>query len=379
LSRISSRLSLVILAVIPATAQNVSLPDSILAPGDTLQWVRKVPYYCEGPAYDAATGYVYFTQQIGNNVPNWPIWRVKPGVDTGIVWYRSYQNNGLAFDAQGRLVAAQNQRISRLKQAAVGDSGVVDTTLVTSPSNGVTFNQSNDLSIGTNGAIYFTALGSAVYYLSPSRVLSTATSTTYPISSANGIEWIEEEKAVYVNSAVNTGNVYRFGIDSATNAFNSRAAFLATGTSIPSPDGGTVDIRGNRYVASYGQGEIRVYNKAGVLLGYIRQRLASGIYDSVSSSGRVGISGNACNAVFGGPDMKTLYITGDGGLYSIRLKIPGRPPVGVPVSIRATSPAKANEIRVPDSYREPRDLRGRVVPESWDGPVLKSAPATTKP
>jgi sugar lactone lactonase YvrE len=351
-----------------ALAQNVSLPDSILAPGDTLQWVRKVPYYCEGPAYDAATGYVYFTQQIGNNVPNWPIWRVKPGVDTGMVWYRSYQNNGLAFDPQGRLISAQNGRLSRLKNAAAGDSGVVDTTLVVSPSNGVSFNQANDLSIGTRGDLYFTALGSSVYYLNPARQLSVATSTAFPISSANGIEWIEEEKAVYVNSATNNGNVYKFGIDTTTGVFNARSAFLTT--TIPSPDGGTVDIHGNRYVASYGQGEIRVFNAAGAQIGYIRQRLASGIYDSVSSSGRVGISGNACNAVFGGPDMKTLYITGDGGLYSIRLKIPGRPPVYTPTSIRRSSLVKQHEIVVPQGLGAARDLRGRVMPSGWGGGTL---------
>jgi len=372
LTRLLAIASAFTFACVSPFAQNVSLPDSLLAPGDTLQWVRKVPYYCEGPAYDAATGYVYFTQQIGNNVPNWPIWRVKPGVDTGIVWYRTYQNNGLAFDPQGRLVAAQNGRLSRLKQSTAGDSGVVDTTLVVSPSNGVSFNQANDLSIGLRGDIYFTALGSSVYYLNPARQLSVATSTAYPISSANGIEWIEEEKAVYVNSATNNGNVFRFGIDSATGAFNSRAAFLTT--TIPSPDGGTVDIHGNRYVASYGQGEIRVFNAAGAQIGYIRQRLASGIYDSVSSSGRVGISGNACNAVFGGADMKTLYITGDGGLYSIRLKIPGRPPATAPTSIRRISPVKAHEILPPGMKREPRDVRGRVTTPGWDGAVLKVDP-----
>jgi hypothetical protein len=34
--------------------------------------------------------------------------------------------------------------------------------------------------------------------------------------------------------------------------------------------------------------------------------------------------GNICNCHFGGPENKTLFCTGDGGLFSIPLKIPGR-------------------------------------------------------
>lgn len=37
-----------------------------------------------------------------------------------------------------------------------------------------------------------------------------------------------------------------------------------------------------------------------------------------------GQNGNASNVVFGGPDRKTLYITGDGGLYKVPMKVAGR-------------------------------------------------------
>jgi gluconolactonase len=244
----------------------------------------------------------------------------------------------------------------------------VDSTQVTSGTNGVTFNQANDLSIGSNGAIYFTALGSAVYYLSPSRQLSTVTTN---ISQANGIEWLEEEKAVYVNS---TGSnvVYRFDIDSVTGALINRTTFA---TGVTQPDGGAVDVNGNRYVASYGAGEVRVYNRAGTYVGRIVLGNPPGTYNN-----RGGTAGNTSNAAFGGADMKTLYITGDGGLYSIRLKIAGRPPAQGPegpVSLRsiATKAAKGKDAGL---LHDARDLRGRVLPEEFRGPVLKALPKTEK-
>jgi gluconolactonase len=324
-----------------APAQNIiQLPDSIRAATDTVVWVKKIPAYCEGPVWEAATGYVYFDRQIGNNAPNWPIWRVKPGVDTGIIFVSTEQNNGLDFDPQGRLIACQKGRISRYFS-----NGTLDSTLVISPASGATlFNQANDLSIGSNGAIYFTDLNTKVFYLSPTRVLSVAATG---LSQANGIEWLQEENNVYVNET--SGNrVRRFPIRP-NDSLGPAASFITS----PNPDGGTVDSHGNRYIASYSQGEVRVFNARGDSIGRIALRVASGIYDSVSSAGRVGIQGNVDNCVFGGPDLKTLYITGDGGLYSIQLKIPGRVRYPTPIVRYQLRPKKQNG---PDLFR---DLRGR--------------------
>lgn len=359
-----------------AQVDTIALPDSIWA-GDSVQWVRKVPFYCEGPAYEVPSGYVYFTQQIGNSTPNWPVWRVKPGVDTGIVWYNSYQNNGLEFMKTGELISTQNGRLSRLtgptlfptlgKTAGNGGFPPDTATIVVSGNNGVTFNQANDLTIHSDGSIFFTSLASSVYYLSPERVLYTATNSGATISSANGIERLPwEPNMLYVNSATSNGNVYRYQIGT-NGQLSNRVSFIS---GIATPDGGTYDSLGNRYVASYNNGEIRVYNAGGTYLGRIAMRRQSGIYDSVQSSGRIGRQGNASNAVFGGPDMKTLYITGDGGLFSIRLKIPGKNKQDWVTSIRATNPKHRVNPGV-DARNNVRDLRGRVVSPAWDGATLQ--------
>jgi gluconolactonase len=373
LSNKRARLSaLALLATLIATpvatrAQHViALPDSLYQAGDTITWVKRVAAYCEGPAWEPATGAVYFTQQGTNQQANWPIHRVKPGVDTGIVWYNAFQSNGIEFDKQGRLVVAQNGRVTRLRQATVGDSGVVDSVLAATGTNGVTFSQANDLSIGSNGAIYFTDLNSRVFYLSPSRQLSTATTN---ISQANGIEWFEEEKAVYVNST--QGGVYRFSIDSLTGALTNRTTFISA-TAMPGSDGACVDNRGNRYVASYSQGQVRVFNTNGDSIGRITLANPPGTFNN-----RAGAAGNTSNCAFGGADLKTLFITGDGGLYSLRVKIAGRPPAQGPVSLRpfAIQPANKNAVGV---LRGPRDVLGRVISHAWSGLMLKDHPKTHK-
>jgi gluconolactonase len=218
--------------------------------------------------------------------------------------------------------------------------------MVTSGTNSVTFNQANDLSIGSKGDIYFTALGSAVYYLSTSRQLSTVTTN---IGQANGIEWVEEQKAVYVNST--QGGVYRFAIDSTNNTLINRTTFLST-TAMPGTDGGCIDSHGNRYVASYSQGQVRVFSANGDSIGRITLGNPPGTFNN-----RAGAAGNADNCAFGGSDLKTLFITGDGGLYSIRVKIAGRPPAQGPVSLRPIS-IKALEGK---PSVDGRDVRGRRV------------------
>jgi gluconolactonase len=357
-----SKLSFIGLFIVAAgsqvCAQNViQLPDSLYTAGDTVTWVKRVAAYCEGPAWEPATGSVYFTQQGSNNTANWPIHRVKPGVDTGIVWYAFRQNNGIEFDRQGRLIVAQDGRLSRLKQAAVGDSGVIDSILVTTGTNGVTLGQTNDLSIGSKGDIYFTALGSAVYYLSPSRQLSTVTTN---ISQANGIEWIEEQKAVYVNST--GGGVYRFDIDSTSGALINRTAFISS-SAHPGTDGGCVDSHNNRWVASYSQGYIKVYSAKGDSIGRISLANPPGSFNN-----RSGVAGNVDNCAFGGADLKTLFITGDGGLYSLKVKVAGRPPAQAPpVSLRTASIKAAQA----GASIEPRDVKGRLLAPEAKVPAVK--------
>jgi sugar lactone lactonase YvrE len=344
-----------------ASAQTIiQLPDSLYTAGDTISWIKKIPTFCEGPVWEPSTGYVYFTrQQLG--ATTWPIIRVKPGVDTGTVWVASPgEANGLDLDPQGRLIAAQRGRLTRYKQ-----DGTVDSVLFTSPNNGVTVGLINDLSIGGNGAIYFTTNSTQIYYLSPDRLVTLAYSGA---SSANGIEWVTEDSAVYVNEQ---RQVKRYKVNPNGTLTNPTTFItVAPGTGGTYADGGTIDAHGNRYIANFSLGEIKIFNANGDSIGRIVPRVVTSTFEGFS-----GAQGNVSNIVFGGPDLKTMYFVGDGGLYSLPMKIPGRVRPGYSTAIRH---ALSSKKVAPASTTEFRDVRGRLLPpeEASLVPRMPASPGT---
>jgi sugar lactone lactonase YvrE len=299
----------VLLAAGAARAQQsatITLPDSIVEPGTQVKWFKKILQYCEGPATDQADGTLYFTEQRDNNTLDWPIWKINPGnpSDTGARWVSpSNQSNGLFVDGQGRVIAAQKGKIVRYAK-----SGAVDSVLVTSGNGGVNFGQANDFSMGKNGALYFTDLGSQIFYLDASRKLKVAISG---LSNVNGIEWIEEDNAVYANAG---GRLNRFDVGADGSLSNTRNFAALNGG-----DGMEVDSHGNFYDCSYTEGVMHVINAKGIEIGKITFQMQAGPYDT-----RSGSQGNVDNCHFGGGDGKTLYCTGDGGVFTIQMKIPGR-------------------------------------------------------
>lgn len=342
----------------------IQLPDSLYTAGDTITWVKKVGGFNEGPAWEPATGYVYFTRQtLGANV--WPIYRIKPGVDTGMIWVQNPgRANGLDFDPQGRLVAAQDGKLTRYKA-----DGSVDSVLFTTPNNGVNVGLINDLSIGSNGGVYMTTNASQIYYLSPDRRVTLAYSGA---SSANGIDWVEEDSVAYVNEQ---RQVKRYKVNpdgTLSNPVTAATVYSGSGSGGTYADGGALDSHGNFYVAGFQDGVIRIFNAKGDSIGRIVPRVVTSNLET--PGGFSGGQGNVSNITFGGPDMKTMYFVGDGGLYSLRMKIPGRVRPGFgPVALRSRPRAGATKLA---PSLENRDVRGRAVSPEATLPSLK-VPAKT--
>lgn len=121
----------------------------------------------------------------------------------------------------------------------------------------------------------------------------------------NGIVLSPDGRTLYVGGNLDdTIFAYPVAADGTTGA---RRVFAR----MDGPDGATVDCAGNIYWASFDDGEVHVFNPAGQELGTV-------------SAGR-----NTTNAAFGGPDGRTLFVTsgrtGDFGLFSVRLAVPGSP------------------------------------------------------
>ncbi|MEO7779134.1 MAG: SMP-30/gluconolactonase/LRE family protein [Fibrobacteria bacterium] len=251
--------------------------------------------YCEGPSVDAA-GNVFFTEQTSDNA-NRILKLDAQGQLT--VFASGFQSNGTEFDAQGRLVVAQKDAVVRYDAAGTR-------TPLTGAADGLAGVATNDLTIGSSGAMFFSSWAESVYYRSSAGAV-----TKIPgFSTANGLEWIEEKKKLYVSQ---DGIEQVWAYDVADDGRLSNGVLFA---SLTEPDGITADEKGNLYVAGWNDGKIMAFDAAGQSLGSITVKSATASDNNQN--------GNTSNLVFGGPDGKTLFITGDGGLYKVKLKVAGR-------------------------------------------------------
>lgn len=326
--RLSRFLSLFVLPAVLAAQPygTVALPPELAGAGAAVEWVQPVASFCEGPAWDGA-GSIYFTEQRGRDTDAWPIWKVdlageKPA---GRVFLeKSEQANGLAFDPQGRLVACQRRKVSRI-DAAGKMTALADSTAA------IPFGYANDLTFASDGSLWFTALDSRVFRVDAQGNLQVAASG---FQGANGVLFDEAAGVLYVADAPGA-QVVRFRVG-ADGALSERESFAK----VVRPDGLALDARGNLYAACNTQGRVRVFSPAGDSLGSILMSPAS------THDMRRGPGGNASNCGFGGAGLRTLFITGDGGLYAVRLQVAGRDGPG---TVALSRPVR----------REPRD--GRVL------------------
>ena len=286
----------------------VQLPSSLAEAGTKVLGVHNVnpttkAYlgFSEGPAVDSS-GNLFFTEFDPSTNLKSTIWKVTPGGQASVFYYSTEGSNGMEFDPEWHLVAAQVEALMRFN--ADGSH-----TILAASGNGVDLKRINDLSIGTGGAMYFTnhATGNNVFFRSVDGKIKTLTGFTTP----NGVEWIEEKKIVFVNFALPAGKVMKYKVNDDMS--------LSGGVEFASmnmPDGITADEQGNLYVASYREGAISVFDSTGKTLGKIT---LTGANPSDKDQ-----TGNTSNCSFGGEGNRTLYIAGDGGAYKVQLKVAGR-------------------------------------------------------
>lgn len=345
MSRLSRFLSLLGLPAVLAAQPygTVALPAELAAAGAAVEWIQPVASFCEGPAWDGA-GSLYFTEQRGRDTDAWPIWKVElsGGAAAGRVFLgKSDQANGLAFDPRGRLVACQRRKVSRI-DAEGRMTSLADSTAA------IPFGFANDLTFASDGSFYFTALDSRVFRVDAEGNLHVAASG---FQGANGVLLDEAAGLLYVADAPGA-QVFRFRVGTG-GALSDRRPFAA----VVRPDGLALDSRGNLYAACNTQGRVRVFSPAGDSLGSILLSPAS------SHDMRRGPGGNSSNCGFGGADGRTLFITGDGGLYAVRLQVPGREGHW---TVSLAPPART----APREPLLPRILRAGTLGGRLEGPAL---------
>ncbi len=281
--------------------------------------------FTEGPTVDE-TGAVYFTDLNNNR-----IMRMSP--DGALETFRQPSNraNGLIFDSDWRLLACEGgDGVTALPRVTRTDieTGVV--TVLADSYEGKQLHRPNDLTIDGQGRVYFTDRPEpnptpeqtgvhGVYRVDPDGAIERIL-TEPKIERPNGIVISPDDRTLYVietNQREGGARMIRAYDLSAGGTVSNMRVFhdFFPGRS---GDGMTIDSQGNLYVAA-GLNQLRgtsetldtvagvhVFSPAGELLEHIPIR-----EDTIT------------NVAFGGPDLRTLYVTAGKTLFSMRTDIEG--------------------------------------------------------
>lgn len=283
--------------------------------------------YTESPTADR-DGNVYFSESGADRI-------YKLGTDGKLSVYRDdFRGGGLLFDPQGRLILL-GQDVPRGGKAA-GKPQVTRTDLSTGKVEtladnyeGKALQAPNDLTMDGKGRIYFTDRpGVAVYRIdAPGKLVQILGKPD--IEWPNGIQVSPDDKTLYlVETNQAKGGARRINAyDLAPDGTVSHMRVLYNFYPGRSADGMSIDTQGNLYAAAglnwpaslrfrpTGTTET-MDTKAGVYVISPQGKLIKFIpvpEDTIT------------NNCFGGPDMKTLYITAGKTLFKVRTEIAGLP------------------------------------------------------
>ena len=281
--------------------------------------------FTEGPTV-AEDGSVYFTDLGNNRIMRW-------SADGQLTTFRQPSNraNGLIFDSQWRLLACEGgdgetalPRITRTDMATGEVEVLVDSF------EGRELHQPNDLTIDGQGRIYFTDRPGpnptanqtgvhGVYRIDPDGAVARIL-TEPEVVRPNGIVVSPDDTTLYVIETEQAEGGPRLirAYDLSPEGTVGNMRIFHDFHPGRSGDGMTIDSAGNLYVAAglnrtRGTSEtldtvagVHVFSPAGELLEHIPVP-----EDAIT------------NAAFGGPDLRTLYVTAGKTLFSVRTDVEG--------------------------------------------------------
>ncbi|MTV41420.1 SMP-30/gluconolactonase/LRE family protein [Duganella radicis] len=216
-------------------------------------------------------------------------------------------SNGLATDGKGNLLAGTHKYKSVSRYTLDGKRSDV-----VSQFNGNVFNSPNDLTLAADGTLYFSdpdfQRDAAPGGQDKTRVYRVATDGKVTVvddtlKNPNGVSLSPKGDVLYVNGMVGDHGVLRaYPI---VNGVPQQGKNLVEKLGIP--DGMAIDCQGNIYVTEHTDKRLRVFTPAGKQIATIK------------------VDANVTNAAFGGADGKTLYITGAGAVWQLKLDVTGSP------------------------------------------------------
>jgi gluconolactonase len=298
-------LGLILLTAFPAIAQ----ADTPLVPPDAkLEKLWGEGQFTEGPAY-GPEACIYFSD-IGNR-----IMKYNPRTGQTTVYREpSGRANGLDFDPQGRLVAAEGAQSGGNRRVSITDKDGTVRALA-DRWQGKRFNSPNDVTIDRQGRVYFTdpryggdepreIATESVYRVDPDgKVAQIITDVQKP----NGILLSPDMRTLYLADSNPKGNRHLLAFPLHADGGVGAKQLLHDFGKQRGIDGMCADEQGNIYGAA-GSGKnagVYVFSPQGKQLAFIP------------------VPETPTNCVFGGADRKTLYVTAGKSLYRIKLNSVG--------------------------------------------------------
>lgn len=311
---------------LPTAAKDEKKDEPIFEPGAKLVTLAGDGGAGEGPAWDPKLG-VLTSGAKG-------IHQLTPE-GTQKVWREKAGTNGLLFDRDGNLVCCEpvSRSVSRIDREG-------KRTVLTDKFNDKKYNQPNDLTIDSKNRIYFSdpryggredmqqkdekgQTIEGVYRIDTDGKVSRVIGRE--VERANGVLVSADDKYLFVadnhNGVGGARKLWRFDLKPDGTVDPKSQKLLYDWGKGRGPDGVKQDAKGRLYVA----GGLNKPNPPAEPSTDVK----GGIYVIDPESGKllafVGVpTDEVTNCAFGGDDLKTLYITGGGTLYSIKTTTPGR-------------------------------------------------------
>jgi gluconolactonase len=294
--------SLLLIARVSAAAEPTPIPG--IGPVGPVEKVHTGFGFCEGPASDGH-GNLYFT-----DIPNERIHKLDAAGKLSVFREKTNHANGLMVNAKGEIVACE---MGSGQVAAYSPDGK-ERRVLAAEYKGKRFNAPNDLVIDRTGGIYFTdpeysapkpfpQVIRTIYYLAPDGTVTRLVDKDLP--NPNGIILSPDEKTLYL---IPTGSAEMIAYPVlSTGKIGEGKVFCSLkqpkGATNTGGDGLCVDTKGNLYITSWLG--VQIFDPSGKHLGTIA------------------VPEYCANCDFGGPDMKTLYVTASKSLYAVKMEATG--------------------------------------------------------
>lgn len=265
--------------------------------------------FTEGPVWDRARGRLIFSDMKDDHMRCW-----QDGVGITTCRKPSNKGNGNAFDREGRLITCEHATSRLVREERDGSF-----TVLASHFEGKELNSPNDLTIKSDGTIYFSdpTFGRIREDVGVPRALTLDFRGVYRVApdgshlklladdfeQPNGLCFSPDQSRLFINDTPRL-HIRVFDVKPDGSLAGGAVWAETTGEGEGRPDGMKLDGAG--YLYCTGPGGVHIFDPAGVCLGVILT------------------PERPTNFAWGDADRCSLYITAQTSLYRARVKTPGR-------------------------------------------------------